>query len=408
MAWWAWRAFHDSYPWDTGLAYQAGQVAWATGHPEHLGSWMSTPLLGVLMALLSRVVSASGAADLVTALNLVLWVGAVAVVLYRTRELLAPAWWWMAAFGLLSFAPLMSSVWWKQFNPIVLVLAAAGFELVRRCRLGWGAAAIGLSVAIKPIAILLPFVMLARRGTRRAGALALAWVVGLNVAAQGLMAVWAGSVATLDPLIGVRNIIRKEGAQGIYLCAQLNFAPTSLLCRAGGGLQHETLQRAAVGVALLLLGAWLVEALRGRGPTSWEVFAFVCPLSVMLTPAAWTHYQIMLAPLFLLLLFRFAREGSNVAGWAGLAIAFVLASLIWQPYGSIVSAIRDVVGRAQPWHEPTLLEAYAEFAQYVLVLTGLLWYRRRQSLPRPSDGSAALAWSRGRRERAHGDRRSTS
>jgi Glycosyltransferase family 87 len=381
VAWWTWRAFHDPSTWDTGLAYAAGRVAWTTGHPEHLTSWISTPFLGVVMAVGSRLWSGRHVADVVTLLNVVLWVGAVGVVLYRTRRLLAPVWWWIAAFGLISFAPLMSSVWFKQFNVIALVLAAGGFELVRRGRGSWGAAAIGLSVAIKPLALLLPFVMLARRGTRRAGALAVAWVVGLNVAAQGFLALRAHDFATLDPLIGVRNFLDKT-KPNFFSCLPSNFAPVSLLCRATQNnlLQEATLQHVIALVAVLLLGLWVVDALRGRAASSWEVFAFTCPLSVMLSSVAWTHYQIMLAPLFFLLLFRFAREGGTVGAWAGLAVAFVLASLIWQPYGSVVGAVRGIFS-PQPWHEPTVLEGLAQYAQYILVITGALWYARRSVRP---------------------------
>jgi Glycosyltransferase family 87 len=375
VAWWAWRAFHDPQTYDTGLAYGAGQVAWLTGHPEHLTSWISTPFLGAAMAVLSRVLSERGVGDLVTALNVALWGGATAVVLHRTRRLLSPAWWWIAAFGLVSFAPLMSSVWFKQFNPIVLILAAIGFELVRRERVSWGAAAIGLSISIKPLVILLPVVMLARRGTRRAGALAVAWVAGLNLAAQAFMAERAHNLATLDPLISVRNFLDKT-KPSIGVCLPLNFSPSSLLCRVSSGTQDWTIQRVVVLVAVLLLGLWVVEALRGRAAKSWEVFAFTCPLSAMLSVVAWTHYQILLAPLFVLLLFRFAREGASISLWTGLLIAFILASLIWQPYGSVVSAIRDLFS-AHPWNEPAFLEGMAQFSQYILVITGVLWYSQR-------------------------------
>jgi Glycosyltransferase family 87 len=377
VVWWAWRAFHDPSNWDTGLAYSAGQVAWSTGHPEHLASWISTPFLGAVMALSSRLWNARHVADLVTVFNVVLWVGAVGVVLYRTRRLLLPVWWWIAAFGLIGFAPLMSSVWFKQFNVIALVLAAAGFELVRQRRVSWGAAAIGLSISIKPMVLLLPFVMLVRRGTRRASALAIAWVVGLNVAAQALFAERAHDLATLDPLIGVRNFLDKT-KPSIGVCLQLNFSPSSLLCRATGGTHDWTAQRIAAIVAVLLLGAWVVDALRGRDATSWEVFAFTCPLSVMLSVVAWTHYQIMLAPLFFLLLYRFTREGASAGAWAGFAVAFMLASLIWQPYGSAVSAIQGIFS-SRPWHEPTVLEGFAQFAQYILIISGVLWYALRSS-----------------------------
>jgi hypothetical protein len=265
---------------------------------------------------------------------------------------------------------------------IALVLALAGFELLRRRRPQSGAAAIGLSVAVKPLAILLPLVMLARRDTRRAGALALAWIVGLNVAAQALMAARANDLATLDPLIGVRNFLDKTkpgGAHFYFLCAPVNFSPESLLCHVVG-VQHWTLQRIVVLCFVFLLGAWVVDALRGRAAVSWEVFAFTCPLSVMLGPLAWSHYQVMLAPLFFLLFFQFAREGASVGAWAGLMVALVLASLIWQPYGSIIGAIRSVTGAAETRHEPAFLEGLAQFAQYVLVITGVLWYVGRRTL----------------------------
>jgi hypothetical protein len=382
VAWWVWRALADPIPWDTGLAYTAGQVAWATGHPEHVTTWISTPFLGAVMAILSRVLSARGVADLVTWANVVLWGGASAYFLNRCRSLLPARWWWIAAFGLASFAPLMSSVWWKQFNVIALVLAAAGFGLIRRQRAGWGAAAIGLSISIKPMVALLPVVLLARRGTRRAGALAIAWVVGLNIAAQAFMAQRAHTLAALDPLIGVRNFLDKTGPQ-IGTCLQLNFAPSSLVCRAVGSPQDWTGQRIAAIVGVLLLGVLVLDSLWGSAADAWEIFAFVCPLSVMLSTVAWTHYQIMLAPLFLLLLFRFTREGAMPSLWAGLLIAFLLASLIWQPYGSVVSAIRGIFSPA-PWHEPTVLESVAQFSQYILVITGVLWYARR-----PVEGTRA-------------------
>jgi len=332
------------------------------------------------MALLSRVVSIRGAANLVTALNVAVAVGAAAVVLHRTRRLLPPVGWWIAAFALLSFGPLMSSVWWKQFNVIALVLALLGFDLVRQRRISAGAAAIGLSVAVKPIAILLPVAMLARRQTRRAGALAVAWIAGLNIAAQAMMATRAHDLAPLDPLMAVDNFLNKGPPEWVpFLCEPTNFAPGSLLCRAVGGWEYWTLQRTAVLCAVVLLGVWVIEALRGRAATSWEVFAFTCALSAMLTPLAWNHYQILLAPLFFLLLFRFAREGASIGAWSGLTLAFVLASLTWLPYGTMVGGIWELVsGTTESARQVRVLSGIAQFSQYILVATGVLWYAGRQ------------------------------
>jgi hypothetical protein len=298
--------------------------------------------------------------------------GTAALVLYRTRGLMSRGWWAIAALALVSFGPLMSTVWSKQFNVISLVLALAGFELVRRGRGGYGGAVIGLSVAFKPMVILLPFVLLAARGTRRAGAVALAVVLGLNLAAQSLMAVRAHDLGALDPLIALRNFADKSHPS-VFTCLPWNLAPGATLCRLVG-LQHWTVQRLAVLGGVVLLGLWVIDALRAYRVRSWEVFAFVAALSAMLSPLAWTHYQIMLAPLFFLLLFRFSREGAGVGSWAGLAVAFVLASLLWQPFGTSISAIHGLFsGGAPAAHQPVFAEGFAQFAQYILVLTGLIF-----------------------------------
>jgi glycosyl transferase family 87 len=374
VAWWTWRAFHYPYPLDTGLAYQGGQVAWATGHPEHLATWISTPFLGMVMALVSRIMSETAAADGVTTCNVLLVLCTGAYVLRAVRGSL-PRWiWWALVLALASFGPIMSSVWWKQFNIMALALAIAGFELIRRSQQGRGGALIGLSIAIKPLAIILPVVLLARRETRRAGALCILWVVGLNVVGQAFMAVRAGSLSALNIFPVLQNFADKAKPSNYWACLPENFAPGSLLCRLVGSGDWN-FQHLIVWGAVALLGVWVVDALRGRAATSWETFSFTCALSVMISPIAWSHYQIMLAPLFVLLVYRFSREGAGVGVWAGLAISYVLASLLWQPFGTVIGGVRSVFV-STPMSEQSLFstEAVAEFAQYALVLTGVIWY----------------------------------
>jgi Glycosyltransferase family 87 len=378
VVWWAWRAFHDPRTLDLGLAYQAGQVAWATGHPEHLSSWDGTPFLAAVMALISRAIGSRPATTLQTVLNLTLVLATAAVVLRRLQHVLRPVWWWVAAIALLSFAPLMSTVWWKQFNVEAVCLALAGFELLRRRRDGRGAALIGVSIALKPLVFLLPLVLLARRDTRRAGVLSLVWVAALNVAAQALLALRAHSIAALNLYLPLHNFIEKSRPANIWACHPENFAPGSLLCRLAGA-QNWTLQHFVVWAAVALLGALVIDALRPSvsGLRSWETFAFTLPLSAMLSPLAWSHYQLLLAPLFLLLLVRFTTQGATVSAWAGLAVAFVLASLIWQPFGTSVGAVRGLFSsKTQTIHDLFGIEAVAQFAQYLLVLTGVIWYTR--------------------------------
>jgi hypothetical protein len=380
VAWWTWRSFHEGGTLDLGLAYTGGQVALATGHPEHLNTWISLPFLGAVMAIVTRLMSVQSAADLLNVLNLVLAVSTVAVVLVRLRAMLSPLWWWLAAFGMVTFGPLLSTVWWKQFNLISLVGALAGFYLIRARHTVKGSGLIGLSIAIKPLAVLLPFVLLARRETRRAGVLTLGWVVALSMLAQGFMATRAGNLATLNVFPVLRNFTEKSKLGNILACHPENFAPGSLLCRLAGG-QNENLQHVVVWAAIALLGAWVVDALRGRSMVSWDVFAFTCAMSTMVSPIAWSHYQLMLAPLFVLLFVRFVTEGASVSTWSGLIAAFVLASLMWQPFGSSIGAVRTLIdGSAQTQRALFSIAAVAQFAQYVLIMTGVVWYLQAKAV----------------------------
>ncbi len=386
VALWAYRAFHDSSTYDSGLAYVGGQVAWATGHPEHWFSWTGTPFFAVLMAVVTRVASSGTAAQLLTALNLVLVIGTVAFVLRTLRGALSPLWWWVTAFALFTFAPMMSSVWWKQVNIIALVLAAGGFELLRRRHGQRGAALIGLSLALKPLAILLPFVLLARRQTRRAGAWALGYFIALNVGAQILLAAHAHDAGVLNPLLAVNNFSDKSKPAAGLACSPENFSPQSLLCRIAGRQHWSVLQVLAL-IAVVLIGAWVVVVLRGRRATSWETFAFACAMSTMVSPIAWSHYQIMLAPLFVLMVVRASREGASIITWAGLAVAFVLCSLMWSPYGTLIDAVQLKLQPTFQANPHPLVTTLAQFAQYVLIGAATLWYWEHRSPTRTAQPS---------------------
>jgi hypothetical protein len=388
VVWWALRAYNEPATVDVGLAYQGGQVAWATGHPEHLITWISTPFLGFVMAIVSRLVSEVSAAHLMTVLNTLLVTSTGVFVLYKLRTVLAAAWWWLLAFAMFTFAPMLSTVWWKQFNLIALVTALAGFYLIRERRPASGAALIGLSISIKPLAVMLPFVLLARRETRRAGVIALGWIFALNVLAQGFMATRAGNIATLNFLPILKNFADKSKPENIWACHTENFAPGSLLCRLAGS-QNWDVQHLVVWTAVALLAGWVADALRGRKMISWEVFAFTCAISPMVSPIAWSHYQIMLAPLFVLLFVKFVTEGASIATWSGLIVSFVLASLMWQPFGTSIGAVRHIIdGAAQTQRALFSIASVAQFAQYTLVITGIIWYlearAKRASSPNAS------------------------
>jgi hypothetical protein len=110
----------------------------------------------------------------------------------------------------------------------------------------------------------------------------------------------------------------------------------------------------------------------------------------------------MLAPLFLLLLLRFSREGASIGEWAGLALAFLLVSLIWEPYGTLAGSIQRITGGTRESYnalgvapELTFQEGLAQFAQYILLVTGTLWYASRRPAPvKPPDSARAIQLDR--------------
>jgi hypothetical protein len=110
------------------------------------------------------------------------------------------------------------------------------------------------------------------------------------------------------------------------------------------------------------------------------VFAFACLLSPMLSPVSWTHYQLFLAPMLLLLAYQFVVTRASAAQWAGLLAAFVLSDLILRPFDSVPGVILGVLaGRWEERRELLRFLAASQFAQYVLFLTAFGWFSRRSA-----------------------------
>jgi Glycosyltransferase family 87 len=387
VALWTVRGLREAQTSDMGLAWIAGDLTWRTGHPEALFSWTGTPLLAAIMALVSRVMSAKTATDLLGLLNAALAIALVGLLCRRLHRFVSRPWLWVIALGLVSFAPLMSTAWWKQTNLIALALGVAGFDLVRRSgsRSALGPALIGLSVAFKPLLILLPFVLAARRSTRRAGLLAIGWLAGLSMAGLALAAWRAHQFSPLNPWTAISNFSHKSDPRLYgYAYSPDNFSPIAALIKLGG-TQHWRLYQVSAVVLVALLGVWTAEALRGRPVTSWEAFAFIAAFSVMISPISWNHYQLLLAPLLVVLVVGMSRAGGSVGDWLGLALAFVLASLVWRPYGTLTGTVHSLFSQGRlppdnPGSGATVpIEALSQWAQYVLVATGVLWFTRSRS-----------------------------
>lgn len=375
------RAGADPVNYDIGLAYAGGVIAWSTGHPETLTTWIGTPFLGMTMAVISRVVSASHAALALDTVNGAALIAMVSVMWTRLRRTL-PRWlWWGTLAAAALFAPALSNLWWKQLNIVSFGLVLCAWWILQR-QGRWTAAGpflIALSILLKPVAIFVPVALFFWRDTRRAAFATAAWALAMVMASQAFLAWRAGSLAALSPVPALTNFAGKAPPASGWVCVAENFSPASMLCRLGG-FSLPALQRVAVVVAVVFL-AWLAyRTVRHDTGWSWRVFAYACALSPLISPIAWSHYQLLLAPLLLVLVTDLHRLTASATMWGSLALGFVLTELVWQPYGTLPGHVIRILGGA-PEAAPgrRAVFAIAEFAQYVVLSTALVYFSAQRA-----------------------------
>ncbi|MFI5283484.1 MAG: glycosyltransferase family 87 protein [Candidatus Dormibacterales bacterium] len=353
------------YTADFGLAYHGGLEAWSSGHPERLATWFSTPFLGLVMALVTRVVSEQLGSYVWLGANLVMWGALLLITWDRLHDQVPKTLWWGTLVAAAAFSPGISSIYWLQFNLLVFVLALGGFLLLgRHDRLA--GLLIGASLATKPILLLLPLSMLIRRDTRKAGVFAIATAAALTIAGFVFLAWRAGDPAALNPLPYLSDFSAK-GNGPLAACIVQNYSPVALWCRFG--LPHSTLVTLGFAVIVLAAGWFMAGRFRNTAGRPWEIFCLACLLSPMVGPVQWATYQLLFAPLMLLLAYQFWHERAPRRLWIYLAVLFVMTDLVWDPVESLANA-------------PVLVEVWsytiAQFAQYLLLGLWLFWLRMRE------------------------------
>ena len=352
------------HPMDFGLAYQAGRLAWSSGHPEPLGTWTGTPFLALVMAAITRMATLDVATLAMLAANLAVWGGLLLAVWHRLQDLVPSRWWWGTLAAAAVFAPAISNIFWMQPNLVVLALALAGVSLAGRRNLAAGLL-IGAALALKPILVLLPFALLLHRETRRAAAWSIAVAAVLSAIGLGFLAWRAADLSVANPIAYLAQFLTK-GRGPDYACVPENYSPVALLCRFGvtGG---STLT-AAVACVVLVAGWFLTRRLRAAPDARWELFAAAGLLSPMLGPIGWAVYQVLLAPLMLLLAYQFWADRAPLFLWLNLGGVFLLTMLVWDPLESLAQT-----------PVPVLVVSYSlgQFAQYFLLLLWVQWTRVR-------------------------------
>jgi hypothetical protein len=129
---------------------------------------------------------------------------------------------------------------------------------------------------------------------------------------------------------------------------------------------------AGLAAAVVGIGYWLTRRFRNSPGRAWELFAAACLLSPMLGPIQWATYQLLFAPLMLLLAYQFWAEGAPRRLWVFLVVAFLMTDAVWDPLETLARTPLTV-----------LVVSYltGQFAQYVLLLTWARWLSLRKGSP---------------------------
>ncbi|HVH65296.1 MAG TPA: glycosyltransferase family 87 protein [Candidatus Acidoferrum sp.] len=351
---------------DFGLAYQGGLEAWATGHPMRVVTWMGTPFYAMVMALVTRTGPEFVGARVFMAINLSLWLLLLSLVWPRLRPHVSTRWWWSTLVAAGLFAPALSTIFWLQINLLVFCLALAGFFLAGRNNRLAGVL-IGVSVAIKPVLILLPLALLLRRRSRTAGVWTI--VAGAAATAAGFVFLaWrAQDVTVLNPFAYLADFMSKSRLD-IAACIVENYSPVAALCRFG--LPPATPTSAVIAVIVLAVGWFLVRDVPETDEGEWEVFAAACFLSILIGPIDWAHYGLLTGPMFLVLAYQFWRDRAPRVMWIELGAAYALAELVWDP-------LSTQLGASIPFE--IFVYTAGQFSQYFLLLVWIRWRRLKSS-----------------------------
>ena len=246
------------------------------------------------------------------------------------RELRVPAlsWPWLAGLAAwVVFGPVQIAVGEGQWDPLLLLLLVVAVVGARRSRQVMSGLALAVAASIKPYPLLVAGVFVAR-GWWRALAACLVGLVGL----VGLGALAAGADETVAfvtrvlPASGVATPYADNQALGGILArlAVDDFTPLPL---QGTAWVDGAVKLVTLGV--MALAIWLVARRPADTPDERAMqLALFVPLSILLLPAAWTHYAtILLLPLTLVAAELVRARSSNLLAWSLLGVAFVLLAI---------------------------------------------------------------------------------
>jgi hypothetical protein len=295
-------------------------------------------------------------------------------------------WWWLAGLGVwVAFGPLQIAVGEGQWDPVFLLLIVGAVVGAMRHRYLATACAVALAASIKPYPLLLVGYLLGRRAWLAATACAVVF---------GSLLVLGALVVGLDEAVAfVTRVLPASGSTTAYADNQ---SLGGVLARlVSDDLKPFPLRDAPLvdlvlrGLALVLfaLTAVLVGRQSDADPLdrALQLTIFV-PLSILVIPAAWSHYQaILLVPLTVLAVEQARRRPREPLGWLLLALtcAVLLLPNPTMLYGpeidrglwlrSRADAANLALQRLYPTAASRLILSYKAYA--VLVLYAILIWR---------------------------------
>jgi hypothetical protein len=237
-------------------------------------------------------------------------------------------WVWVTGLAAWSaFGPLQIAVGEGQWDPVLLLVVSLATVTVVRQRDALTAIAIAFGASIKPYPLILAGYFVARRRWAAASVTAVAFggltllgvlVVGLDEAAAFVARVLPASGATTayadNQSLG--GIVARAWTTDLKPLPLASAWPVDLMIRVGA-------------VVLCALTVWLVARRSGVDPMQRALqLGLFIPLSILVIPAAWTHYQaILLVPLTLLAVEQARSRPRDIVGWVALAVAYAVLML---------------------------------------------------------------------------------
>jgi hypothetical protein len=321
----------------------------------------------------------------------VAYVGAFALLCRSFGVRLLGSGWLLGLVAWAVFAPAQISVGEGQWDPLFLFALALAAVAVQRSRMALAGVAIALAASVKPYPALIALYFVGRRRWRS---------LGVTVAAlAGLLGLGALAAGAHETTVFLTRVLPASGVTTAYLDNQ---SLGGVLARlATTDLRPEPL----VGVAVVDVSIRLLAVALGAFAT-WSIWrapsedgferavqlSLLVPLSILVIPAAWTHYQtILLLPLFLLALDQARRRPTGWAGWALLGATFILTALpnpamivgdeidraLWLPSRS--DAANLALQRQFPTALSRLIISYKALG--TLLVFGLVAWRARRVAP---------------------------